>query len=110
MKGKTILSNMYLLHMHFLYRTVCIHNGQFSPENAQLQLQNDCDLHTFYTVAKHPGRSVVAFHVLPADDKTENALKECLSFTVGSLLHNLIEEFPAVANVLSRMLNTLSDR
>ena len=74
-----------------------------------MQLQHDCNLHTFYSVAKFPGRSVVTFHVLPADDKIENALKECLSYTVGSLLHNLNEEFPQVADVLSRILNTITD-
>lgn len=86
---------------------MCIHGGRFSPENAQLQLQHDCDIHSFYSVAKCPGRSVVTFHVLPAHEKAEQAIKECLSFSIGSLLHNLKEEFPDIAVVLDRILNTL---
>ena len=86
---------------------MCIHGGRFSPENAQLQLLHDCDIHSFYSVAKCPGRSVVTFHVLPAHERAEQAIKGCLSFTIGSLLHNLKEEFPDIAMVLDKFLNTL---
>jgi len=108
-KGKN-RSTFICTSMCVPYRTVSIHGGRFSPENAQLQLQHNHDLHTFYSVARSAERGVVTFHVIPADDKMEKALKECLSYTVGSLLHNLNEEFPEVADVLSRILNTLTDR
>ena len=88
---------------------MCIHGGRFSPENAQLQLLHDCDIHSFYSVAKCPGRSVVTFHALPAHEKAERSIKGCLSFTIGSLLHNLQEEFPDIAIVLGKFLNTLVD-
>ena len=86
---------------------MCIHGGRFSPENAQLQLLHDCDIHSFYSVAKCPGRSVVTYHVLPAHESAERAIRDGLSYTIGSLLHNLKEEFPEVAIVLDKFLNTL---
>ena len=92
------------------YRTVCIHGGRFSPENAQLQLLHNCDIHSFYSVAKSPGRSVVTFHVLPAHEKAEQTIKGCLSYSIGSLLHNLKEEFPDIAVVLDKFLNALLER
>lgn len=89
---------------------MCIHGGRFSPENAQLQLLHDCDIHSFYSVAKCPDRSVVTFHVLPAHEQAERAIKDCLSYSIGSLLHNLKEEFPEVATVLDKILNALLER
>lgn len=86
---------------------MCIHGGRFSPENAQLQLLHDCNIHSFYSVAKSLSRSVVTFHVLPAHEAAEQTMKGCLSYTIGSLLHNLKEEFPEIAKVLDRILNTL---
>ena len=50
---------------------------------------------------------MVTFHVLPAHEKAEQTMKICLSYTIGSLLHNLKEEFPDIAMVLDKILNTL---
>ena len=50
---------------------------------------------------------MVTFHVLPADEKAEQAIKDCLSYSIGSLLHNLKEELPDIAVVLDKFLNAL---
>ena len=60
-------------------RTVCIHSCHFSPENAQLQLLGDQQLHTFFSAARDGGqRRVVALHLVPGFGGLEERLREGL--------------------------------
>lgn len=92
---------------HYLdQRTVCVHGCCFSPENAQLQLQSGCQLHTFFSAAKHENRRVCTYHIIPASDEVELTLRNSISkcTTVGNLLTELHCWFPEVGQKLFNLI------
>eukprot|EP01125_Pyxidicula_operculata_P011874 TRINITY_DN3886_c0_g1_i1.p1 TRINITY_DN3886_c0_g1~~TRINITY_DN3886_c0_g1_i1.p1 ORF type:complete len:126 (+),score=17.74 TRINITY_DN3886_c0_g1_i1:546-923(+) len=52
-------------------RTVCMHDISFSPANAQFQMNDNCQVASFFSVAYYNYRLVISYHVLPILE-TEN--------------------------------------
>ena len=95
----------------FLHRTVCIHDCHFSPENAQLQLMRGVQLHSFFSAAKHGERRVIAYHVIPATEKVEQTLRQCLvnCTTMRELLTEISYSFPDVGQKILDLISPLSE-
>ena len=99
------------------YRTVCIHNCCFSPENAQLQLLSlpdeelfDGQLFVFFSVARHGERKVITFHAVPNSTVAEKSLKEAIrksGDSLANLMTSLSGVFPLLTSKLEHLLTPL---
>jgi hypothetical protein len=64
-------------------RTVALHDGCFSPENAQFQLlaETTTEFASFWALAHHvaSNRSVITFHILPTQSEAEVKLRNIVT-------------------------------
>lgn len=93
-------------HLFLPHRTVCIHSCHFSPENAQLQLLPDQQVHTFFSAARHGARRVVALHLVPGAGEVEETLRERLKncSSLGDLLHQLSLVTPTSTEIMRELI------
>ncbi|XP_065908356.1 uncharacterized protein [Dysidea avara] len=99
---------------------VYIHGGaRFSPHNAQLGLDDDVSVHSFFSYGyqPHTGRSVVTFHLMCSNENGEAPLKKCLTGCkdVGEVvanfdnLSNTRPEFTAHLTSINNLLQSCND-
>jgi len=86
-------------------RSICIHDMKFSPANCQLQLLEDQECYSFFTICRYQNRQILAFHVLPQNEDIEKQIEEKIknSNTLGQLLSSLDSVAPAMTNAVKIM-------
>eukprot|EP00731_Ephydatia_muelleri_P020474 Em0013g201a len=98
---------------HYMeHRTVCIHNGAFSPENAQLELVRGNHLHVFFSAARssnNNNRRVIAYHVVPGNIDVEQRLRDTVGqcTTLSELVEGLSSDFPEPGATIHTLINSL---
>ena len=88
------------------HRTVCVHSCHFSPENAQLQLMQNQQVHTFFSAARHGSRRVVALHLVPGAGEVEEGLRRGLGncSTLRDLLLHLSRVSPSSTEIVKDLI------
>lgn len=108
-RGSTSLCSIVYYLFPPSNRTVCIHSCCFSPNNAQLQLQESDSFHTFFSASRHGERRAVVLHILPASTSVEKAVRETAirCSTLKQLLHQLNSNFPEITSRIFKLVSAL---